>query len=189
MTDIAILDTETLGLDPLAPVWDFACVRCSPDGDAVSVEGFQILHQPGEYLAQMAADGPMGAQLAADYEKRYDPRTALLGPAAAKRIAAITDGAIIAGSNPWFDMTRLDMLLRRNAYLPKWHYHPLDIPTLAHGFSCGRGVPIEQPWKSDKLSLAVGIDPAEYKRHTAMGDVFWCWDQFLAVMTMPVVTR
>ena len=28
-------------------------------------------------------------------------------------------------------------------------------------------------WKSDQISLACGVDPADFARHTAMGDCEW----------------
>ena len=32
--------------------------------------------------------------------------------------------------------------------------------------------------ESDKLSAACGINPDDYARHTAMGDVLWCRDWY-----------
>ncbi|MGC7247264.1 hypothetical protein [Mycobacteroides abscessus] len=32
MSDIVFMDTETLGLDPLAPVWEFAAIRRYENG-------------------------------------------------------------------------------------------------------------------------------------------------------------
>ncbi len=29
------------------------------------------------------------------------------------------------------------------------------------------------PWDSNKLSLAVGVDPDDFDRHTALGDARW----------------
>lgn len=55
MTDIVFLDTETLGLDPDAPVWEFAAVR-RPDAyplRSVAVEHFTIQHDPASYLVEV----------------------------------------------------------------------------------------------------------------------------------------
>ena len=38
------------------------------------------------------------------------------------------------------------------------------------------------PWSSDGLSSAVGVDPEQFERHTAMGDVRWVMAQWDAVM-------
>lgn len=63
---------------------------------------------------------------------------------------------------------------------PEWHYHPWDIASVALGYACGRdGSPPSLPWKSDQLSQEIGVNPAEFARHTAMGDVRWTlaqWD-------------
>ncbi len=91
-----------------------------------------------------------------------------------------TRGAQIIACNPVFDEPRLAALLRRNNIEPAWHYHPLDIASVALGFICGRdGQPPVEPWKSDQLADAAGVDTTKYARHTAMGDVQWTlaqWD-------------
>ena len=103
---------------------------------------------------------------------------------AAERVAAIVkDGAIIAGSNPAFDMERLLILMQRNRFgVPGWHYHPCDVPTMALGWLARGDGPLSRPWKSDALSRAVGVDPDDYARHTALGDVLWTRDLYDTIM-------
>lgn len=174
MTDFVIVDTETLGLDPAAPIWEFAAVRRFGDGASDDSTEFFIRHDPGEWLTQLAAS------FREDYETRYEARDALDEQSAAAMIHFVTRGAQLVGCNPGFDVERLAALLRRNGIEPEWHYHPWDIASVALGYACGRdGRPPEQPWKSDHLANTVGIDTDSYRRHTAMGDVQWTlaqWD-------------
>lgn len=169
-----ILDCETLGLLPQAPIWEFAAVRIEDDGSLSSREHFQIVHDP------TLADPDYPQWCRDDYERRYNADDAVIPSVAARAIADIVcDRAVIAGSNPGFDMTKLTDLLARFNITPGWHYHPLDVPNRAEGWLAGQGRPIPRPWKSDAISRACGINPDDYERHTAMGDVEWCWDLFI----------
>ncbi|OIN80748.1 hypothetical protein [Mycobacterium malmoense] len=174
MPEIVFLDTETLGLHPDAPIWEFAASRRL--GPADYEVHFTIQHDPAGWLNDMPE------QFLADYHARYDETTAWCERAAAREIAAITRDAIIAGSNPGFDIERLTKLLGRHGITPTWHYHPLDVPTLVQGYLAARGELPEPPWKSDGLSAALGVDPAAFDRHTAMGDVRWVRAQYETVM-------
>lgn len=176
-TDIVFLDTETLGLDRLAPVWEFAAVRVTFDGHELSRDEFQIRHEPGRFLETI------DAWFRQDYEARYVEDSALYPWDAVPRIDKITAGRpTIAGSNPGFDMERLDLLVRHYDVVPQWHYHPKDIANLVEGFLAAQWALPEPPFKSDALSKALGIDPADFARHTAMGDVEWTLAQWRHVM-------
>ena len=62
---------------------------------------------------------------------------------------------------------------------PEWHYHPCDVPTMAIGWLTGaEGATPTRPWKSDELTRLIGLDPDDYKRHTAMGDCLWTRDLY-----------
>lgn len=170
------LDTETMGLARKAPIWEFAAVRIEDDGSLSSREHFQIVHDP------TLADPDYPQWCRDDYEARYHPSDAVPPELAAHAIAEIVrDDAVIAGSNPGFDMEKLTDLLGRYDLVPGWHYHPHDVPTMAVGWLAGQGRPIARPWKSDAVSVACGIDPADYDRHTAMGDVEWTWDLYIRI--------
>lgn len=185
MTDIVFLDTETLGLDPTAPIWEFAAIRCSP-GKPVQTREFFIEHDtrrwhspPRSWLEEMP-----GA-FVDDYRARYNRHRAYTEPTAAEEIHFITNGAVIVGAVPSFDTERLALLLRRNGIEPAWHYHLCDVENVVAGYLAGRGELMPPPWKSDELSAAVGVDPAKFARHTAMGDALWCQAQYHAVMGRP----
>lgn len=170
------LDTETLGLKRRAPIWEFAAVRIEDDGSLSAREHFQIVHDP------TLADPDYPQWCRDDYARRYNASDAVPPELAADAIAEIVrDDAVIAGSNPGFDMEKLTDLLGRYDIVPSWHYHPFDVPGNAVGWLAARGELIARPWKSDALSRAAGINPDDYERHTAMGDVEWCWDLFIRV--------
>ena len=171
--DLCFLDCETLGLDPAAPIWEFAAIRVNRDGTRDELH-CQILHQQGQWLDTLPE------QFAQDYRARFDIQSAISSGMAAREIQAITDGTIIAGSNPAFDTERLTRLLARFDLTPGWHFHPLDIPSMVVGWMAAPD-DVNLPWKSDALSELTGILPQNYQRHTALGDVQWCLAQWEAM--------
>lgn len=193
MSDIVFMDTETLGLDPEAPIWEFAAVRRNSDGEERSEHLF-IRHQPYPWLYSLPD------QFADDYMARYKPKQALTKFDAAMRISRITSNAHIIGAVPNFDTERLTRLME-GIIEPEWHYHLIDVENVVVGYLHGvaaraidearmRGeepLPglldrsLNPPWKSDELSRAVGVDPEQFARHTAMGDVLWVRAQWDAV--------
>lgn len=188
--DLCFLDCETLGLDPAAPIWEVAAIRLHTDGTA-SVYECQILHQQGNWLDTLPQ------QFADDYRRRHDIQAAIPSGQAAREIHIITDGAIIAGSNPNFDTDRLARLMECHGITPGWHYHHLDIPSMVVGCEAGGliaqagaypPIDVELPWHSSRLSSRVGVNPDDWLRHTAMGDARWCLAQWRA-MTGQVVAE
>ncbi|MCG7592417.1 exonuclease domain-containing protein [Mycobacterium sp. PSTR-4-N] len=178
MSDIVFLDTEALGLDPNAPVWEFAAVRRFANGNTDRTEFF-IRHEPEPWASEFHAIAPAFYE---DYAARYRSSDALDDQAAAVMIHMVTRGAHMVACNPVFDDPRLAQILRRNNIEPAWHYHPDDIASLAKGYLAARGELPAPPYNSNALSLALGVDPDDYARHTAMGDVAWCMAQWDTVM-------
>ncbi len=200
MTDIVFLDTETLGLDHDAPVWEFAAIRRQASGTETSLHIF-IEHEPEPWLSEMPA------RFAADYRDRYnlvDDIPVYTEYDAAEMIVDFLHDddqpPHIVGAVPDFDTTRLARLLVRNEFagvtrcerialacqtmphrLP-WHYHLIDVENLAVGYLVSRGADLfaRPPWDSNELSRAIGVNPDKFDRHTAMGDAKWCraqWDR------------
>jgi len=180
--DIVILDTETLGLDSRAPIWEFAATRLHQGREPVMDRYAQILHNESDWLQSLPLT------FAADYRKRYDEKDALPPDVAVKLIHEITDGAVIAGSNPSFDMERLGLLLRDYGVEPGWHYHGLDIPSMALGWAASIDLDANLTWKSDALSALTGVKADSYPRHTARGDVEWCLAQWRAMTNHQAVS-
>ena len=202
MTDIVFLDTETLGLDHDAPVWEFAAIRRQASGTETSLHIF-IEHEPEPWLSEMPA------RFAADYRDRYnlvDDIPVYTEYDAAEMIVDFLHDddqpPHIVGAVPDFDTTRLARLLVRNEFagvtrcerialacqtmphrLP-WHYHLIDVENLAVGYLVSRGADLfaRPPWDSNELSRAIGVNPDKFDRHTAMGDVLWVKAQYDAIM-------
>lgn len=178
--DLCFLDIETLGLARDAPVWEFAAIRIVGSGSPVKHGG---VVDRVEFLVEHDTSygtGLLPESFAKDYRARYWSEFAWPAMYAAREIHKITDGAIVAGSNPSFDCERLELLLKDHGFHPAWHYHPLDIPSMAvgwHAANGGTGV----KWRSTELSELVGVQPGDYERHTAMGDVKWCLAQWKAM--------
>jgi len=178
--DIVFLDTETLGLALYAPIWEFAAIRIA--APVADVAAGKVLDQV-EFLVEHDTSygtGQLPESFAEDYRARYRAEFAWPTAIAARKIHEITDGAIVAGSNPSFDIDRLELLLKAHGFDPAWHYHPLDIPSMAAGWHAangGTGV----KWRSTELSELVGVQPDDFERHTALGDVKWCLAQWEAM--------
>jgi len=109
-------------------------------------------------------------------------------------------------AHPWTASRRgLWKLLRDNGECPCWHYHIIDVEALAAGWVAAavsgtandgtRGthrverpdgtvnnIDGRPPWNSNDLSLAVGVNPADFERHTALGDARWAKAIYEAVM-------
>lgn len=195
MTDIVFMDTETLGLDIDAPVWEFAAIRRhinSPEvADASGITSterrlhIQIHHYTGSWLTGPDA---LPEEFADDYRRRFNADTAYGQTVAARVIAEFLsefkDGRpYIVGAVPSFDTERIRHQLLRPCGIPDpWHYHLIDIENIVAGYLRGRGMLSRMPWKSDGLSASVGVDPAKFERHTAMGDVLWTRAQWDAVI-------
>lgn len=119
----------------------------------------------------------------------------------------LTAGLHLAGAVVSFDEERLRRLLHRNGVLHRWHYHLIDAEALAAGWlnafaaQLERGQPGElpgperaahlreiaaPPWDSHELSRAVGVEPDDFDRHTALGDAKWARAIYDVVMGGPV---
>ena len=193
MTAIVFMDTETTGLNLDDIIWEFAAIRREADGSETEHHLF-IRHDPSE------REG-MPDRFRADLERRYDAETAMEPDRAASYIADLFhDRPHVVGAVPNFDAERIALLLSEFDEIgpdgPPWHYHLIDVETLAVGWLRGRRhalvvegtIPADSPafppppWDSDDLSRAIGVDPDQYARHTAMGDIRWAMAIYDAVM-------
>lgn len=173
---LLFLDCETLGLREDAPVWEVAAILITANGAMQQHWSAFVQHDQTiatEYLEELPQS------FREDYLARYAPDEAWAPETVAGKIAFMAEGgAIVCGSNPDFDMTRiakLDPTIKIG-----WHYHAMDIPTLVHGYLLGKGLAPAPPWKSDLLSQMIGVDPRP-GRHTALGDAAWCHAMWRAV--------
>lgn len=106
----------------------------------------------------------------------------------AESVMELTAGAHLVGAVPSFDAKFLDRLLRGHGCCPAWHYHLVDVEALAAGYLAGRTfdgmrpLGAAPPWDSNDLSRAVGVEPKDFDRHTALRDARWALAIYDAVM-------
>jgi len=181
MTDIVFVDTETTSLALDTEIWEVAMVRRDKNNKELDIVEFQIM------VEDLSKADPFALRINKFYD-RYNEMHAFTKYEAAQQIVMATRGAHIVGAVPNFDTERMDRLLRAYRFLPDWHYHLIDVETLAIGYLKGltsESYPYEfkLPWKSDELTKAIGVEPpTEEERHTAMGDVRWAMRIYDKVM-------
>lgn len=193
-TPIVALDTETTGVHPERQVWEIGMIRRDDDGQRET-----------QFYVDVDLDqaDPFGLSVGRFYERhplgRYvSGRDDAPAPARPQRLAAIevarwTHGAHVVGAVPNFDTEVLSSLLRAHGAIPAWHYHLIDVETLAVGYLHAQAVEFPGsraadfvagglPWDSDDLTAALDLDPVpEDERHTALGDARWAMRIYDAV--------
>lgn len=168
---LLFLDIETLGVSPDAAIWEVAAARFE-DGRLQGTTSMYVRHDPAR------RDPDLPTPFMVDYERRFHAHAddAVHPKKMLDTLRRFAEGqAIVCGSNPRFDMDRLERLAAEHRVdAPPWHYHPHDIPSMVHGYLLGKGIAPAPPWRSNFLSQVIGIDPRDHERHTAEGDVWWC---------------
>jgi hypothetical protein len=174
---LVFMDTESTGLRPDDEVWEYAGRRRNTDGTTDELHIF-ISHDVRKAEA-------LPASFYRDYRSRFPARWQEIDDqtVASRKIQEFTMGAHIVGAVPSFDTEKLGKMMRAHDIEPKWNYHLCDVENVVVGFLAGRGQLMPPPWNSDDLSHAVGVDPAKFARHTALGDVLWVEAQWDAVMS------
>lgn len=186
LPSLAFIDTETTSLRPDRRVWEVALIYYRPTTHAAP--RYVQTRTMGAFIAVADLDlgnaDSKGLAIGGFYD-RHPEMNGGGAPAGERevltRVEFLTRGAVLLGSNPAFDIDVLGARMRANGIAPSWHYHPEDVPTLALGWLYGRGLAEGVPRKSDAISLACGIDPAKYARHTAFGDCEWMRDLYARV--------
>lgn len=92
-------------------------------------------------------------------------------------VEQLTRGATLVGAVPNFDADVLGTRMRAHGILPSWHYHLVDVETLAAG-----ALKMPPPWSFDKVLAAYGLTYDEAERHTALGDARMARDLYDAVL-------
>jgi hypothetical protein len=180
---VAFVDTETIGLDPdVHPIWEVA---------VIDPYGVDRTWQIQVTARELSLAHPKALEIGR-FEERYD-KTLKAQPAEEVaweiwNLLSAYDRVHLAGAVVSFDEERLRRLFWQwNLGIP-WHYHLVDIETLAAGYCAAldaeqsRMPSLAPPWDSEDLSRAVGVEPDSYERHTALGDAKWAKAVYEAVM-------
>lgn len=172
---LAFVDTETTGLDAdRHEIWEVGLI--------VDEREFRWF-----LPVDLGRADPVALRIGGFYERHpYSGSGVANVRTFATDFAKLTRGRHLVGAVVSFDEERLRKLLRENGECPGWHYHLIDVEALAVGFLCGTGpatTSTELPWKSEELSHRVGVDPAGFEKHTALGDARWAKALYEAVIS------
>jgi DNA polymerase III epsilon subunit-like protein len=93
----------------------------------------------------------------------------------APHVAALLDGATLIAANPTFDAGFLTAFLAAYGCEPKWHYRLRDIGSMAWAWLQAYHLPHHLPVpamdaSTDDFARALGLNPEDFERHTALGD-------------------
>lgn len=187
---VVFVDTETTALDrDLRQIWEVALVTAEgtehvwhlpvdlskADPISLSMNGFHDRYNNWDTPPE---DWPY-------YRREF-----------ASEFEQLTRGLHLVGACVNFDELSLWRLLRDHGQTPMWHYHLGDVENMAVGYLASGVTPRawpgtgfdyprdlhRPPWDSRLLSLAVGVDPERFDRHTALGDALWAKAIYEAVM-------
>jgi len=178
LTKLVFVDTETTSLNRhTRRAWEIALLA-RRDGVDHTMSWFI----DAEDLDLAHAD-PMSLKIGRFHERHPQyaddaSTTSLPEAAVAEVVESMTRGAILVGAVPSFDEETLDAMLRRHNHCPAWHYHLVDVETLAAG-----ALRMEPPWDFDAVLAAYGLTYDEAARHTAVGDARMVRDLYDAVMS------
>jgi DNA polymerase III epsilon subunit-like protein len=195
MTTLVFLDTETTSLDSdRGEIWEIGAI--------VRDEGSNEFEYCWQIRPDLSTADPMSLRIGRYFERiQYplaEPGTALrhahprgIGKTTAREVAAdlalLLNGAHMVGAVPDFDARFLRRFFGRHGQCFTAHYHLIDVEALAVGYlhakafhdiaetgdDGGAGITLSLPWSSNALSTAVGVDPEQFDRHTALGDARW----------------
>ena len=165
MSAIVFCDTETTGLDPdVHEIWEVALIVGEQEYE------WTLPVDLGRADARALTVGHF-------HERNWQSKVRSSRSAFAKKFRELTDGKHLAGAVISFDEERLRKLLRSENECPMWHYHLVDVEAFAAG-----KLQVAPPWNSEDLSRAIGVDPGQYERHSALGDARWAQALYRAVM-------
>ncbi|HEY9417061.1 MAG TPA: hypothetical protein VIQ30_20070 [Pseudonocardia sp.] len=169
---LCFTDTETTSLRPDRRPWEIAIIERDTE-TGLQVEHTWMLDSSELDLANADLNS---LKIGKFYERHpgfndeapedpWAPSAVTNEYSAAKQIERITRGATLVGAVPDFDAHTLGEMLRRQDLTPAWHYHLVDVETLAAG-----ATRMQPPWDFDTILAAYGLTYDEAARHTALGD-------------------
>ncbi|AEJ92207.1 DnaQ-like DNA polymerase III subunit [Mycobacterium phage Optimus] len=153
---IIVVDTETGGLGPNAPVLEIAAVNVETG------EEFRVV--PFVTAAQLSSCEPEALAINRFYERRVFAD--MLEDAEGNKNAfdwlrSMLDGNVFAGSNPAFDAPLIAKLLNGEP----WHHRKLALESYAAGVL---GLPLDELPGLNKVCEILGVENED--PHSALGD-------------------
>lgn len=172
---LVFIDTETTSLRPDRRAWEIGYILRAP-----GVEDEEHTWFVNEGDLDLANADLMSLKIGRFHERHPD-YSGPGSPASERDLMEIvegdTRGAILVGAVPNFDAEVLAARMRAHGLCPAWHYHLIDVETLAAGH---RG--LRPPWGFDDILTAYGLTYDEADRHTALGDARMARDLYDAVL-------
>lgn len=179
MATIVFLDTETTSLRPARRAWEIALIVREPDTEDREYAWFVDKDDLNLGDADL-----MSLKIGHFYERHPEMTDSEDGWGAVIEevtvlhlVEALTRGATLVGAVPNFDAEVLGARMREHGICPSWHYHLVDVETLAAG-----ALSMALPWDFDAVLAAYGLTYDEADRHTALGDARMVRDLYDAVL-------
>lgn len=183
---LAFVDLETTCLDRRhRRAWDVAVIRRELDGTETEWSAF-VWDVDLERAKREALDIGRFYERHPAYARQnytFETQPSFGEGFVAQELAQLLEGCTWVGIVPSFDEDTVFRMLDRHGLIaddqddPPWHHAMLDVST----FAAGRiGVP--PPHDHKGISVALGVDPAAYAEHTALGDARWARDYFDAAV-------
>lgn len=175
-TAVAFVDCETSGLDPRRhEPWEVALIM--PNG---------VTHEWLLPIDETRAD-LIALNIGGYFERAGVGELPVTAPATfAREFQTLTAGLHLCGNVVSFDANMIGALMLRHGVIPAWHYHLIDIESMIVGYlaAAGDGAYHDEltvPWSSEWLSRAIGVEPEQFAKHTALGDALWVRAQWEAM--------
>ena len=195
MRPTIILDTETTSLTPdyttgAGVIWELAMIerdcgaervwRMQPNRRMADEKALAV-GRYDERTEGMRHATTMEASFSGIFDVTTGPQFWSSPAELAPHVAGLLQGATLVAANPAFDTGFLSAFLAANGCEPTWHYRLRDIGSMAYGWLVGRNIheyaeqtgrfplpPIDA--STDEFAKALGVDPGQFDRHTALGD-------------------
>lgn len=182
---ICFIDTETTSLRHDRRAWEIGIITRDDDGKDTEHSWFVDADDLDLGNADLSSlkigrfyDRHPQARLDDSTEDReFDNESSIL-----LEVEPLLRGATIVGAVPNFDTEVLGARMREYGICPSWHYHLIDIETLAAG-----ALRQPPPWGFDDILATYGLVYDEADRHTALGDARMVRDLYDAVLNPDLI--
>jgi len=187
MTKLVFIDTETTSLRHDRRAWEIGLIVRDENG--VDTEHSWFIAFPDLDLGNADL---MSLKIGRFFERHPQAQMDVILTSAFGRlpfysefgvlheVEQLTRGAHLVGAVPNFDADVLGQRMRAHGICPSWHYHLIDVETLAAGYR-----QLLPPWGFDEILAGFELVYDEDERHTALGDARMARDLYDVVMGGP----